>query len=163
MTNSIDTQPIDNCDYQMEESVGYLLARARLCMSNLITQRSMTELGVTSQQGSILLMVASGKCSLASEVAREFGIDAGAVTRLIDRLESRGLLERVRSREDRRAIRLAVTPRGRDIAAQMPAIFISVFDNLLLGISGEEVSFLKSLLRRILANSSQFAACPDCQ
>ncbi|APA85126.1 MarR family winged helix-turn-helix transcriptional regulator [Paraburkholderia sprentiae WSM5005] len=142
-------------EYQLGESVGYLISRVKSTLSNLITQRSMAELGITSQQGSILFMVASGKCLLAAELAREYGIDASAVTRLIDRLEKRGLLTRVRSNEDRRVVRLALTPEGHAIAARMPGIFNGVLDNLLNGFTPEEVGFLKSMLRRVLVNSGE--------
>jgi DNA-binding MarR family transcriptional regulator len=116
------------------------------------TQRTMPELGITSAQGSVLFMLASGKCTLAAEVAREYGIDASAATRLVDRLEKRGLLTRVRCSKDRRIVRLAVTPEGRAIAARMPAIFASVREHLLSGFTLEEVGFLKSMLRRALIN-----------
>ncbi|WJF91270.1 MarR family transcriptional regulator [Paraburkholderia bonniea] len=139
--------------YQLGESVGYLLSRVKSSMSNMVTQRTMAELGITSTQGSILFMVASGKCLLAAELAREYGIDASAVTRLIDRLEKRGLLTRLRCHDDRRAVRLALTPEGHAIAARMPAIFTGVMDKLLNGFTPEEVGFLKSMLRRALLNS----------
>jgi DNA-binding MarR family transcriptional regulator len=155
MTEPSPTPTPDLSDYQLGESVGYLLSRVKSTMSNLITQRSMAELGITSQQGSILFMVASGKCLLAAELAREYGIDASAVTRLIDRLEKRGLLTRVRSNEDRRVVRLALTPEGHAIAARMPGIFNGVLDNLLCGFTPEEVGFLKSMLRRVLVNSGE--------
>jgi len=157
MTEPSRTPAPEISEYQLGESVGYLLARVKSTMSNLVTQRTMAELGITSQQGSILFMVASGKCLLAAELAREYGIDASAVTRLIDRLEKRGLLTRVRSSEDRRAVRLALTAEGHAIAAKMPKIFNSVLDNLLAGFTPEEVGFLKSMLRRVLINSGE---CP---
>jgi DNA-binding MarR family transcriptional regulator len=149
------TPPPEISEYQLGESVGYLISRVKSMASNMVTQRSMAELGITSQQGSILFMVASGKCVLAAELAREYGIDASAITRLIDRLEKRGLLTRVRSSEDRRAVRLALTPEGQQIAARMPAIFTSVTDRLLSGFTPEEVGFLKSMLRRVLVNSGE--------
>jgi DNA-binding MarR family transcriptional regulator len=147
------TAPPEISAYQLGESVGYLISRVRSTISNEITQRTMAELGITSQQASILFMVASGKCLLAAELAREYGIDASAVTRLVDRLEKRGLLTRVRSSEDRRVVRLALTPEGQSIAVRMPAIFNGVVDNLLHGFTPEEVGFLKSMLRRVLFNS----------
>ena len=61
MTEPSPTPTPDLSEYQLGESVGYLLPRVKSTMSNLITQRSMAELGITSQQGSILFMVASGK------------------------------------------------------------------------------------------------------
>lgn len=141
--------------FQLDESVGYLLTRVKSSLSNLVTQRTLDELGITSTQGSMLFMIASGRCSLAAELARHYGIDASAVTRLIDRLEKRHLLSRVRSSEDRRAVHLAVTPEGRDLAARMPEIFGSVIDKALAGFTPEEVGFLKSMLRRILANTGE--------
>ncbi|CAG9195204.1 MULTISPECIES: MarR family winged helix-turn-helix transcriptional regulator [Paraburkholderia] len=153
MTDPIPVPPPEIRDYDLGESVGYLLARAKTSMSNMVTQRTLAELGITSQQASVLFMVASGKCLLAAELAREYGIDASAVTRLVDRLEKRGLLKRVRSSEDRRAVRLALTPEGEAIARRMPAIFTSVTETLAAGFTPEEVGFLKNMLRRVLANS----------
>jgi DNA-binding MarR family transcriptional regulator len=160
MSEPSRTPPSDPREYQLGESVGYLISRVKSTLSNLVTQRSMAELGITSQQGSILFMVASGKCLLAAELAREYGIDASAVTRLIDRLEKRGLLTRVRSNEDRRVVRLALTPEGEAIAARMPAIFNGVLDSLLGGFSAEEVGFLKSMLRRVLVNAGEQTGLP---
>jgi DNA-binding MarR family transcriptional regulator len=153
MTDQSHTPGPEISAYQLGESVGYLISRVKSTLSNLVTQRTMAELGITSQQASILFMVASGKCLLAAELAREYGIDASAVTRLVDRLEKRGLLTRVRSSEDRRVVRLALTPEGQSIAVRMPAIFNGVIDSLLSGFTPEEVGFLKSMLRRVLTNS----------
>ncbi|MGH8782286.1 MarR family winged helix-turn-helix transcriptional regulator [Paraburkholderia sp.] len=156
MTDPSPTLPREISEYQLGESVGYLISRVRSTMSNMVTQRTMAELGITSTQGSILFMVASGKCLLAAELAREYGIDASAVTRLVDRLEKRGLLTRVRSSEDRRIVHLALTAEGQDIATRMPALFQGVLDNLLGGFTAEETGFLKSMLRRILVNSGEY-------
>ncbi|KMY85525.1 Transcriptional regulator, MarR family [Candidatus Paraburkholderia calva] len=141
---------LDN--YVLSESVGYLISRVRSTMWNMVTQHTTSELGITSTQASIMFMLAVGKCTTAADIAREYGIDASAVTRLIDRLE-RGLLSRARSEADRRVVRLALTEDGRAMAEKVPAIFTSVLDQLLTGFSPEEVGFLKNMLRRILANS----------
>lgn len=140
-------------DYQLSESVGYLMSRVRSTMWNMVTQHTTAELGITSTQASIVFMLAAGRALTAADLAREYGIDASAVTRLIDRLEKRGLLSRVRSEEDRRVVRLALTPEGYALAQKIPAIFTRVLDKLLGGFTPEEVGFLKSMLRRILVNS----------
>jgi len=74
------------------------------------------------------------------------------VMTVLDRLEKRGLLTRLRCSKDRRIVRLAVTPEGSAIAEQMPAIFAGVREQLLSGFTPEEVGFLKSMLRRALIN-----------
>lgn len=147
--------PSEIANYQFDESVGYLLARVRSNIWNMVSQQTMAELGITSTQGSILFMLGSGRCLAAADLAREYGIDASAVTRLIDRLESRGLLSRVRSEEDRRVVRLKLTEKGTALAARMPAIYNRVLDRLLTGFTLEEVGFLKSMLRRILVNCDE--------
>jgi DNA-binding MarR family transcriptional regulator len=144
--------------YELSESVGYLLSRVRSTLWNLVTQQTMADLGITSTQASIMFMLASGRGLAAADLAREYGIDASAVTRLIDRLEKRGLITRVRSEEDRRVVRLALTDEGHVLARQIPAIFSMVLDKLLGGFTPEEVGFLKSMLRRILLNSGDPAA-----
>lgn len=55
-----------------------------------------------------------GEGRTATEIAGELGITAGAVTRLVDRLENRGLLARRRSPEDRRVVSILPTDEGRE-------------------------------------------------
>jgi DNA-binding MarR family transcriptional regulator len=155
-----DAQPPvpEIANYVLCESVGYLLSRVRSTLWNSVTQHTMADLGITSTQASIMFMLASGRSLAAADLAREYGIDASAVTRLIDRLEKRGLITRVRSEEDRRVVRLALTDEGRVLVGQIPAIFTKVLDKLLSGFTPEEVGFLKSMLRRILFNSGDPAA-----
>jgi DNA-binding MarR family transcriptional regulator len=147
-----------SCDigtYQLFGSVGYLLSRVRANMWNIATQQTMAELGITSTQASMLLMLATGKCFAAAELAREYGIDASAVTRLIDRLEKRGLLLRVRSEKDRRVVHLRLTDEGYALAARLPPIYQGVSDKLLANFTEEEIGFLKSMLRRVLVNCGE--------
>jgi DNA-binding MarR family transcriptional regulator len=133
-------------------SPGYLVSRVESLISNTVTRRTMSELGVTHQQGRILLLVATGKCLTASEVARESGVQGSAVTRLIRRLEDRGLLVRVRSSQDRRVIELALSPQGRLIAECFPVVLDAALDRLLAGLTQEEIGLFKGMLGRVIVN-----------
>ncbi|KUY81675.1 MarR family winged helix-turn-helix transcriptional regulator [Burkholderia cepacia] len=158
MSDSSTPSPVSPLStYQMNDSVGYLMSRVKSVMTNLVTQRTQEELGITGTQASMLFMIAVGKCSTAAELAREYGIDASAVTRLLDRVEKRGLLSRIRSIEDRRVVRLELTDEGHALAERLPPIFRSVLDQVLDGFTPEEVGFLKSMLRRILSNYCETA------
>ena len=106
-------QPIPEiANYELSESVGYLLSRVRSTLWNIVTQLTMADLGITSTQASIMFMLASGRSLAAADLAREYGIDASAVTRLIDRLEKRGL-HYARAQRGRPAGRPAGADRGR--------------------------------------------------
>jgi DNA-binding MarR family transcriptional regulator len=145
-------------DYMLDESVGYLLGRVRSTMWNMVTQQTMADLGITATQACIIFMLVSGRSLIAADLAREYGIDASAVTRLVDRLEKRGLLLRVRSNADRRMVKLALTAQGVEVAERVPEIFTRVLDVLLARFTSEEIGFLKSMLRRIMTNSEDSAS-----
>ena len=147
--------PRDVTAHGTSDGVSFLISRVKTIMSNMVTERTTAKLGLTSAQASILFMIACGRCSRAAELARELAIDAGAVTRVIDRLETRRLLVRVRSTEDRRVARLSLTSEGQAIAHEMPNLFRSVNDQLLASLSPTEVGFLASMLKRIVQNGGK--------
>ena len=88
-----------------------------------------------------------------AELARTCEMDAGAMTRLLDRLEAKGLLRRTRSPDDRRVVNLELTEEGREAAAKIPVLLSVLQNECLSGFTAEEWQTLKSLLRRVLANA----------
>lgn len=148
-----DNAPPGAVTSSTEEGLGYLVARVRSAMGLAVHRRAMPELGLTGKQASTLLLVRSGRCVTAAEIAREYGLDASAVTRLVDRLEHLHLLKRGRSPEDRRIVRLSLTAEGEAAGERVRAIVADVTEQCLIGFSCEEIEFMKALLRRMLANS----------
>jgi DNA-binding MarR family transcriptional regulator len=108
--------------------------------------------GLTHAQWIPLFKLYMGQASTVAELARESELDAGAMTRLLDRLEAKGLVSRVRSSSDRRVVNLELTPEGREAAKQIPEVLCKVQNAFLQGFSVEEWQQLKDLLRRVLAN-----------
>lgn len=137
--------------YIVEDSVGYLIGRARAQLAKSLDD-ALAPQGITHAQGGILLMLLSGRFDNASQLAREMYIDAAAMTRMVDRLEKRELIRRIPSGDDRRVSQLQLTDEGRFLAQQLPAVYIAARERNFAGLSAEEMGFLKSLLRRILAN-----------
>lgn len=124
-------------------------------MTDMVNKCTNAEFGVTGAQGSILFMVDSGTCLGMAELARELSINANIIVHQVNLLEERGLLNRVRSIEDRRVVRLAATREGQTVAARMPAIFNNIADKLLYSFTSEEAESLKRMLCRALANSGE--------
>ena len=86
-------------------------------------------------------------------MCRELSHDAGAMTRLIDKLEATGLVRRVRESHDRRAARLELTKEGRAMHAQVTRVQVAVLNRMLRGFSRAEARTLERLLQRILENA----------
>ena len=70
------------------------------------------QLGVTARQATLLWLVKRSPGLSLAELAAEEGISPPALSGHVDRLENAGLLERVRSTEDRRRVGLRLTEEG---------------------------------------------------
>ena len=66
----------------------------------------------------ILCMLSSGSMSIG-EISHNLGIAKPNITPLLDNLHARGLLERVRSQQDRRIVNVALLPAGVETAARI--------------------------------------------
>lgn len=135
--------------YKPDESIGYLMRRILSLISQGV-ERELEPTGLTNAQWVPLLKLYMGKASTAAELARECELDAGSMTRLLDRLEAKDLCRRIRSSEDRRVVNLELTDAGRAAAKEIPAILSRIQNAHLDGFSVEEWQTLKGYLRRIL-------------
>ena len=135
--------------YRPDDSVGYLMRRIISLVSQAI-EREMEPTGLTNAQWVPLLKLHMGVASTVAELARECDLDAGSMTRLLDRLESKQLVRRVRSSEDRRVVNIELTVAGRAAAKGIPQILCSIQNAHLVGFSVEEWQIFKGYLRRIL-------------
>ena len=76
-------------------------------------RRETEQLGVTTHQATLLWLVKTEPGLSLRELANAEGISAPSLSAHVDRLESIGLIRRVRSSDDRRRVGLELTPEGR--------------------------------------------------
>ena len=135
--------------YKPDDSVGYMMRRIVSAATQGI-ERELEPTGLTNAQWVPLFKLYMGHASTVAELARVCELDAGAMTRLLDRLEAKQLCRRVRSSDDRRVVNLELTEAGRIAAQGIPEILCRVQNAHLAGFSVEEWEILKGYLRRIL-------------
>src|SRR5882724_11765982 len=111
MTASKPCQIYDGTRYEMGDSIGHQLFGLVTLIKREVEAR-MAKYDLTDAQWKPLWMLKVGRASTAIELAREMDIDAGAITRMVDRLEAKGLIERLRSDEDRPWLAAARAPIG---------------------------------------------------
>lgn len=146
--------------YEPNDSVGYLMRR----ILNLVGQdveRELESTGLTNAQWMPLFKLYRGCANTVAELARECNHDAGSTTRMLDRLEAKGLCQRVRSQEDRRVVHIELTPEGKVAAQDIPIILSKVQNAYLDGFTLEEWQTLKSYLRRILDTAQTLQAAKE--
>jgi DNA-binding MarR family transcriptional regulator len=147
-------------NYQTNDSVGYLMRRIISVLSHEL-DRELEPAGLTNAQWVPLLKLQNGCGSTVAELARGCDLDAGSMTRLLDRLEAKQFCRRVRSVEDRRVVNIELTPEGTAAAQEIPKALSQVQNAMLAGFSHEEWSALKGYLRRILNTVSALQAPTD--
>ena len=138
--------------YSADASVGWLMKRLLGQIAQSVEKR-LSPRGLTNAQWSPLYKIYTGEATTVAELARQSQMDAGAMTRLLDRLEAKNLLRRVRATDDRRVVQLELTLEGQQIAAEIPGVLCEVLNAYLAGFSKTEWQALKGYLGRMLANS----------
>jgi DNA-binding MarR family transcriptional regulator len=143
--------------YRSRDSIGYLVRRA----GNLMTTRveaAFADHEITFAQWLVLMKLRDGLATTAAEISRDMCHDSGALTRVIDQLAQRGLLERQRSKEDRRTIILSLTERGLETVNGLVPTVVGLLNMALVDFTDEEASTLTRLLSKLIDGVNQVPA-----
>lgn len=142
----------DPATFDIRKAVPPMLGRVRAVFLSALEER-LAPFDIKPADYIVLASLANDVADTASAVCSLLVHDPGAMTRKIDALEERGLLRRVRSAEDRRAIKLELTPEGKRVFPKMLAAAVGVANDFLAGFSKTEVRQLEDMLQRMLVNA----------
>ncbi|RJP23476.1 MAG: MarR family transcriptional regulator [Deltaproteobacteria bacterium] len=78
--------------------------------------------GLTGPQLWAIKVLAESAPIMVSELARRMYLHPSTVIGILDRLETRGLVRRTRSTEDRRVVTVGLTRRGKETVKKVPAV-----------------------------------------
>ena len=93
-----------------------------------------------------------------AELAEMLEIEPITLTRIIDRLEEAGLVERVRDPSDRRAWRLLITAQAQPLIAKLRGVADELFAEAFAGIERQDLENAREVLTRIRENVSRPSA-----
>jgi len=109
-------------------------------------------LGISMTQLGVLFVLEKNSGTMLKDLSEELGVNASAITALIDRMEEAGLVQRKPSSEDERAQLLFATAEGLRRAAAARPILARLNARLLQGFDEREIEaigrFLGSILER---------------
>ncbi len=103
-------------------------------------------------QGKILDALWQKEGLSAHEIGRHTGLANSTLTSMLDRMETAGLVERRRSTEDRRVIRVFPGPRTLRCKEQYAAVSEEMTDIYFRGFTDEEITAFEGYLLRVLDN-----------
>lgn len=86
------------------------------------------------------------------QLAKAIGIEQPSLVRTLDQLEEKGLITRTTCASDRRAKRIKLTTEAAPIIAQVENVIDATRDDILSGISSQEIEKLVTLIARLEKN-----------
>ena len=134
--------------YKAQLSIGYLVKRAHSLMLDIM-EPVITQRGFSFVQYVVMSALRDGIAMNPKVICTQFRHDSGALTRIIDQLAERGLLERVRRDRDRRKVELQLTPAGRETIESISPLVVDKLNEVLTDFSKAEVQELLRLLVKL--------------
>jgi DNA-binding MarR family transcriptional regulator len=126
-----------------------LLSASRVMVG--VAARSLADFDadVTLPQFRTLMVLATHGPQRAVDVSTELGVNPSTGTRMCDRLVRKGLIRRTRSTGDRRVVRLALTPAGRTLVAEVTSRRREELSGLVAAIPADQHGALVAALRAL--------------
>jgi DNA-binding MarR family transcriptional regulator len=92
-----------------------------------------------------------------SELAEWLTLSRGGITKLVDRLQQAGYIERVNCAEDRRGLQAELTPAGEAMLEEMRGVYAAELEHHLRRLSEAEAELIKGALAKITASTCEAA------
>ncbi len=145
------TAVADLSSTQRKHGIIRLVNRVRVELMDAL-DRELAQFDISAAQLIVIASVANKEADCASGLCKNISYDPGAMTRMIDRLEQKGLVRRVPSAEDRRTANVELTAPGRALYPHLIAAKQTVQAQFLRGFAAKDVRMLETLLARVLEN-----------
>lgn len=139
-----------------------VMLRRIIRTTDLRSKQLAKESGLTSPQYMVLNTIAEMGNVAISKISNEVNLTQATVTTLIDKLENKGLVARVRSELDKRVVHANLTKKGRETLLNAPAVLQDQFIEKYNRLDDWEQNYLLSALQRIvrMMEAEQLDASP---
>ena len=135
--------------YTLKDSLGYRLTELSGEMKAEMRRR-VSEYGITTQQCAALIVLTRGRDLNVTHLAEGIGVDFGGTSRLVDRLEAKGLVSARSDGTDRRARRIELSQKGRDVAEKALAASRATNELFLKRVTQKEAKQFRAILEKLL-------------
>jgi MarR family transcriptional regulator for hemolysin len=112
-------------------------------------------LGVTRAQWKVLFRLERQPGLRQIELADMLDIEPITLSRIIDRLEEAGLVERLADPADRRAWRLHITARAKPLVEKLRSVADEMIAEAFAGIDPKHIEITRQVLGRVRENASR--------
>ena len=134
----------------MRKDEELLVALRRIIRAiDLRSKQLSREVGLTGPQLLVLQNIGAQPNIMVRQIADNINLSPATVTSILDRLEARGLVNRVRSTEDKRKVAISLTDSGQASLEAAPLPFQEHFTNRFRQLEDWEQSQMVATMQRI--------------
>jgi DNA-binding MarR family transcriptional regulator len=155
------TIPEDMADTKEQVTAWMNLQQVNRVLEGLLERRvrEATDLSLPEYQALFRLQIASGHPLHMSEIASQLINSPSGMTRIADRLEKGGLIERATPQDNRRIVLVELTDRGREVLAEADRAFREALqESFSSHLSESDLAELRRLMRKLLEGNSAWTA-----
>ena len=141
----------------VKECPYYLISRVSLVVTSAL-KKGFADAGVEKVRPAYLCVMMSlweEDGLKVIELGKKAGLEPSSMTGLLDRMERDGLVGRTMDPRDRRVLRIYLNETGQNVREPILKVIDDVLADVFAGISKEDISYTKNLLRHILANAQE--------
>ncbi|SFG78551.1 transcriptional regulator, MarR family [Duganella sp. CF458] len=106
---------------------------------------------ITAAQYVVLSTLHSGRATIAAQICKELSYSPGAMTRMLNRLEQKGMIQKAPAIDNRRIVHLELSDEGRRIFPSLLDASGIVIDQYFGNFSAQELQAFESLLLKMSA------------
>ena len=133
---------------ELTQCINYLLTTAQHSVFQYLNGK-LSEYDVTPSQYGVLSCLWQREFATPKQISEILCLETSTISGVLDRMQKKGLIDRVINRDDRREVRVVPTEKGKALQEPISKIIDEVNEEVLKCFTDEEVALLKNQLRTI--------------
>ena len=133
---------------ELTQCINYLLTTAQHSVFQYLNGK-LSEYDVTPSQYGVLSCLWQREFATPTQISEILCLETSTISGVLDRMQKKGLIDRVINRDDRREVRVVPTEKGKALEEPISKIIDEVNEEVLKCFTDEEVALLKNQLRTI--------------
>ena len=140
----------------LDQSAGYLINMTALLLKREFSSAIKNKkIDVTPEQWAILNRLNERSGLTQKEVAKLTFKDNANITRMVDKLEKKGLVIRQSDSNDRRSWNLSITKKGIEIRDLVEPIAVDILNKISRGVTEKEMDSYNKISKKIIGNLTE--------
>ena len=133
---------------ELTQCINYLLTTAQHSVFQYLNGK-LSEYDVTPSQYGVLSCLWQREFATPKQISEILCLETSTISGVLDRMQKKGLIDRVINRDDRREVRVVPTEKGKALEEPISKIIDEVNEEVLKCFTEEEGALLKNQLRTI--------------